>query len=335
MMLSRRSVRPLVPGAAIVLSLAMAGCGGNLAGGNQTGADYPKGPVTLMIGQDPGGSTDVIGRALAEVASDDLGVPMPVVNRPGANGALASKELAGKPADGQNAIVLNASLITITPLAVAPDEVVDLKDFDIVTGISQDDYVLVTNPDTGWKTVQDLVDAGKKFKFGTTGVGTGSQLSQEVLFKQIGVEGSDVPFDGGSPTLTAVLGKQVDVASVQLGEAYPQIKAGKLTPIVVFSNERNQYLPDTPTAIEEGYDVPVAQFRAIAVPKGTPEATIKRLRKSFQAAFDNKEYQAFNKKGLFTAHEVSGAQIVQEWTALKDTYQALVDKHDIDLGEAE
>lgn len=93
--------------------------------------------MTLTIGQDPGGSTDRIGRALAENAADPLGVAIPVVNKPGANGALATKEVAAMEPDGQNLILLNASLITITPLAVSEEEAVSLDDVEVITGISR------------------------------------------------------------------------------------------------------------------------------------------------------------------------------------------------------
>ncbi|KAA1418274.1 tripartite tricarboxylate transporter substrate binding protein [Mumia zhuanghuii] len=320
---------------AFLLTASLAACGGNLGGDEESsGEDFPDGAVTLTIGQDPGGSTDLIGRALADPAAKDLDESMPVVNKPGANGAVAAKELEGKAADGQNLMVINASLIAITPLAVSEDEVVDIEDYEVVTGISQDDYVLVANPASGWKTVDDLIKSGKKVNFGTTGVGTGSQLSSQLLFNQAGVAGEDVPFDGGAPAMTAVLGEQVDVASIQLGEAYPQIEAGKLTPLVVFSKERNQYLEDVPTAIESGYDVPVSQYRAIVAPKGTPEATIDRLEEAFQAAFDDPAYQEFNEGQLLTPHEISGDEVVKEWTEARDSYAALVEEYNIDMGDA-
>ncbi|PRX97711.1 tripartite tricarboxylate transporter substrate binding protein [Allonocardiopsis opalescens] len=328
----RRARRGTATALAIAaLSLSVAACGGNLSGG---GGDFPNGPVTLVVGQDPGGSTDLIGRALAEVASDDLGVPMPVVNTPGANGALAANELAGREPNGQHIMVINASLIAITPLAVSEEEAVDINDYEVVTGISQDDYVLVSASDSGLSSLDDLTASTEEIQYGTTGVGTGSQLSQELLFAQAGIEGTAVPFNGGSPALTAVLGGQVDVASIQLGEAIAQIEAGELTPLVTFAAERNQYLPDVPTAVEAGHDVQVSQFRAIVAPGGTPEATVDRLRQAFETAFASEQYQTFNEENLLTPHEVDGAQVVEEWTAALESYRATIDEYGIDLGEA-
>ncbi|MER7081027.1 Tripartite-type tricarboxylate transporter, receptor component TctC [Saccharopolyspora kobensis] len=324
---ARRRVLP--PALAAVLSLPLAACGGNLSSG---GAEFPSGPVTMLVGQAPGGSTDLIGRALADGAADDLGVAMPVVNTPGANGALAANELAGEQPDGQHVLVLNASLTSITPLAVAPEEAVDINDYEVITGVSQDDYVLVANTASGLRSVPDLARAGRDLKFATTGVGTGSQLAQELLFEQAGIAGTAVPFDGGSPAMTAVLGSQVDVAAVQLGEAIGQIEAGRLTPLATFAAQRSRYLPETPTAVEQGYDVRVSQFRAIVAPKDTPPERVERLRKAFQATFATERYRKFNEDNLLTPHEVDGAQVVQEWTSSLESYRAMTRQHGIDLG---
>jgi tripartite-type tricarboxylate transporter receptor subunit TctC len=321
-------------GLALALAVTLTACGGNLGSGDGAAeADaFPGGdPVTIYVGADPGGSTDLIARALAEPASDDLGVPVTVENKPGANGTLAARELSAAAPDGHTLMIFNGSLAYITPLAVSPEEAVDVNDYEIITGVSQDDYVLVTAPSSGFRTVQDLVNAGRPITYGTTGVGTGSQLSQALLFSQAGVQASAVPFDGGSPTLTAVLGGQVDVGSIQLGEAVEQIEAGTLTPIVTFARQRPSYLPDTPTAVEAGYDVPVQQSRAVAAPKGTPPAVLDRLRAAFQKAFASEAYQQFNAENQLTPNEVSGDELRQQWTGSLESYRRVTEQYGIDL----
>ena len=236
---------PRVAAAVLAATLVLSGCGGNLGDDSSASAgSYPERAVTLLVGQDAGGSTDLIGRALADPAATDLGQPITVQNRPGANGAVAAKELAGASPDGYTLMVFVGSLAYITPLAVPADQAVDINNYEVVTGISQDDFVLIANPRTGFTTVKDIVDAKRRIKFATTGVGTGSQLTQTLLFAQAGVDATAVPFNGGSPALTAVLGGQVDVAAVQLGEAKEQIEAGKATPIVTFATQRPAYMPD-------------------------------------------------------------------------------------------
>ena len=133
--------------------------------------------------------------------------------------------------------------------------------------------------------------------------------------------------------MTATLGNQVNVSTVQLGEAKPHIDAGKLVPIMVFSEERNKFLKDVPTATEEGYDIPVSQYRAVVAPKDTPDAVVERLDKSFKATFETDAYKEFNEKNLLTPKEISGDEVATEWADLAERYKKLVDEYDIDLAD--
>lgn len=336
---SRRSVLGL--SAASATALALTACGGNLASesgpedaGSDSGGggDFPSGAITLHVGQSAGGSTDRIARTTADGLSSELGVSVPVVNSPGANGALATQEVAGMAPDGQNLILLNATLITITPLALGEDQVPALEDLDVLKGLSQDDYILVASAESGFTTLEDLKAAGD-LTMGTTGVGTGSQLSQAILFAQAGIEGSEVPFDSGSPALTAVMGNQVHVATIQLGEAKPQIDAGTVVPIVIFSEERNTYLPDAPTAIEEGYEVPVSQYRALAAPKGLPAEVKEKLIAGIDATLESETYQEFNEKNMFTPTGIPGEEVVTKWNELSEKFAQLTEENGISLAE--
>ncbi|MFC7400827.1 Bug family tripartite tricarboxylate transporter substrate binding protein [Citricoccus sp. GCM10030269] len=323
--------RTALSAAAVTVLLSATACGGNVSGGGgDESASFPQKALTLTVGQAAGGSTDLIARAVGEGMSEDLGQPVSVVNQPGANGAVATKEVAGKEADGHELVLLNASLITITPLAVPDQEAVELEDLDVIKGLSQDDYVLVASEESGLESMEDIQSA-ENLSYGTTGVGTGSQLAQAILFAEAEVEGTEVPFDSGSPALTAVMGNQVQVATIQLGEAKPQIDAGTVTPIMTFSEERNDFLPDTPTATESGYDIPVSQYRALAAPKGLPEETKSRLVEAVDAALATDSYQSFNEENLLTPHEISGEEVTAEWNDLRDRYAELVEEYDISL----
>ena len=325
-------MRSRVLGVSIAAVLALSACGGNLdESTDDAGSSFPERAVSLLVGQDAGGSTDLIARALSDAASADLKQPVTVLNKAGANGAVAAKELAGAKNDGYTLMIFNGSLAYITPLAVPPDQAVDINNYEVVTGVTQDDYVLVASPKTGFKTVPDIVGAKRPIKYATTGVGTGSQLSQELLFAQAGVQATAVPFNGGQPALTAVLGGQVDVASVQFGEAKAQIEAKKVTPVVTFASKRPTYMPDTPTASEAGYDALVQQSRAVVAPKGTPQVVLDRLRAAFQKSFADQKYQDFNTQRLLTPNEIDGATLLKQWNDSLATYKALAEKYKIDL----
>jgi tripartite-type tricarboxylate transporter receptor subunit TctC len=318
--------------ATAVAALALTACGGvETSTGGGSGGDYPPGTVEMYVGASPGGSSDLISRAVSKGLSDELGASFPVINREGANGALAAAEVAKAPKDGSVIAIQNASLFAITPLAVSPDEVTKIDDFDVVYGVSRDDYVLVTNPASGYKTLADMKNANRVVRYGTTGVGTGAQLSAALLFKTSGVNSQAVPFDGGAPALAAVLGNQVDVASLQVGEAIENIQSGKLIPLAVFGPERIEYLPDVPTAKEQGLDVEVAQYRFMTVPKDTPQEIQDKIAEGMKATFATEDYKEFNKQNSLTPMEIPGDEVLAQLQEDQKRFADLVKQYGINL----
>jgi tripartite-type tricarboxylate transporter receptor subunit TctC len=319
-----------------VAALALTACGSAVktttGGGGGSTSSYPNGAVQMYVGASAGGSSDLISRAVSKGLADSLKAAFPVINKPGANGALAAAEVAKVKPDGSTIAIQNASLFTITPLAVPDSEVTKIDDFDVLQGVSRDDYVMVTNPKSGYTSIPDLKAATKTVTYGTSGVGTGAQLSCALLYSTAGVKAKAVPFDGGAPTLTALLGNQVDTACMQIGEALENVKAGKLRPLVVFGPERVQYLPDTPTAKESGVNVEVTQYRFMAVPKGTPQDVKDALVKGMKATFQTAEYKAFNKQNSLTPMEVDGSTVLQQIKSDQQRYADLVGQYHLNLG---
>ncbi len=323
-LLARGRAIPALAAAATAL-LVLSACGGvKTAGSSGSGGDsYPSGSIQMTVGASAGGSSDLISRALSKGMSEELKVSMPVINKPGANGALVAKELKGAKSDGYAISVQNASLFAITPLAVSEAEATTIDDFDVLYGVSRDDYVMVTNAQSGFKKLDDLKAAGKTIKYGTTGVGTGAQLSSALTFKSAGIDATAVPFDGGAPNLTALLGNQVDASTMQIGEAVENIKAGKLVPLAVFAPERVTALPEVPTAKEQGFDVVVTQYRFLTTPKGTPQAVKDRLIAAAKATYATADYKKFNEANSLTPLELPGDEIV---TMLKADLASNTDK---------
>jgi tripartite-type tricarboxylate transporter receptor subunit TctC len=158
-------------------------------------------------------------------------------------------------------------------------------------------------------------------------------VSSELLFNELDVDATAVPFDGGSPALTAVLGNQVAVSTVQIGEAVENIESGKLVPLSVFSEERIEYLPDVPTAIEQGVEVSVSQYRFLTTPKGTPQDVQDKLVEGLQATFESEQYQKFTEQNSLTPMEIPGDEVVAQLEEDKQRYADLVEKYDINLSE--
>ena len=317
-------------------ALALSACGGvstSTGGGSGEGA-YPSGSVEMYVGADPGGSSDLISRQVSAGLTDELGEQFPVINQSGANGALAANKVESSDNDGSVIAIQNASLFAITPLAVAEDEVTSIDDFDVVGGVSRDDYVLVTNTKNGWSGIEDLKAEDRRITYGTTGVGTGAQLSCALTYEVGEIQSEAVPFDGGAPALTALLGNQVDTACLQIGEAIENIENGKLTALSVFSPERIEYLPEVPTATEHGLDVEVYQYRFMTTPKGTPQDVKDTIWEGMEATFESEDYQAFNEQNSLTPLEVSGDEIVEMLKSDQERYADLVEEYGIDLGDA-
>jgi tripartite-type tricarboxylate transporter receptor subunit TctC len=324
--------RPRVLAVAAIAGVVLTACGGvQTSTGGGSGTGYPSGTVEMYVGASPGGSSDLISRAMSKGLSDKLGATFPVINREGANGALAAAEVAKAKPDGSAISIQNASLFAITPLAVSPSEVTKIDDFDVVYGVSRDDYVLVTSPASGYKSLADVEKSPRVVRYGTTGVGTGAQLAAALLFKSTDVASQPVPFDGGAPALAAVLGNQIDVASLQVGEAIENIQSGKLTPLTVFGPERIEYLPQTPTAKEQGLDVEVAQYRFMTVPKGTPQEVKDKITEGMKATFETDSYKAFNKQNSLTPMEQPGDQVLEQLQSDQKRYADLVKQYGINL----
>jgi tripartite-type tricarboxylate transporter receptor subunit TctC len=311
--------------AALVLS---AGCAG-VQGGKD--AAYPARAVQFTVPFPPGGSTDLIGRAVARAAEKPIGQPLPVTNKPGANGAIGGKEVLATPPDGYNVALLVKSLFAITPLAVEDPTAIQLDKLAIVSTLTSEDYVLVVNANSSYKSLEDLLKA-PSVRYATTGVGTGAQLSQALLFKASGVHATDVPFDGGAPAVSALLGEQVDALAGSLAESMQHIKAGKLRPLAVFAAQRSEFLPDVPTVKEKGYDVVVDQRRFLVAPTGLPEAVAKKLADGFAEARKDAAYGKFLEDNFIERWEVSEQEARDHLKAAAEEYAALTRKFGLTFG---
>jgi tripartite-type tricarboxylate transporter receptor subunit TctC len=326
---SRTTVRRIGAGAAaLAAALSLTACSGVQNGAVSDASDpaaYPSGPVEMVVGASAGGSTDLLGRKIAEVLEGPLDETVTVLNQPGANGAVAAGELMNDTPDGQRFMLTSGSLMTITPHFVSEDEALSVEDFQLVTGVGREDYVLVANASSGITSIADIANAGRNINYATSGVGTGGQLSQALLFDSLGIESTDVPFEGGAPAVTALLGSQVDVASVQVLEGMPHIQSGAFVPIATFGAERSPFLPDTATATEQGHDVVVDQSRFVWVPKGTPETTVTALTDAFRAVFADPSYQEFLQQNYITADETDAATTTRNLEADRQRYAAAMD----------
>lgn len=242
---------------------------------------WPTKPIRLVVGYAAGGATDVVARLVAVKMGEQLGQPMLVDNRAGANSNLGAEIVARAAPDGYTLYVytiantINASLYP--RLGYDP-----VKDFELAGLMAKIPNILVVNPKLPIRSVADYVRYAKASKegltFASSGAGSSIHLSGEMFKMQSGLNMLHVPYKGSAPAITDLMGGQVDSMFDNAPSSLPHVQAGKLRAIAVTSAQRLPQLPDVPTLAESGYaGFDVQSWFALAAPAGTPRPVIDRL----------------------------------------------------------
>ncbi len=253
---------------------------------------FPSRPVELVVGFAPGGGTDVTARTFAGYLSTELGSQVIVLNKPGASGEIALAGVARAKPDGYTLGVTNMPGLVTLP--IERQTKFQLSDFDYVANLVSDPSAFSVQPDSPIKTLKDLIAAAKKdpggVTFGSTGIGTDDHLCL-VLFEQAtGVRLNHVPFQGAGPMRTAVLGGQVTVAGLNVGEVAPF--QTQLRMIAQGGATRSRFAPDVPTFKEQGINVEMGSERGIIGPKGLPAEVMAKLSEATAKIMKNPEFLA-------------------------------------------
>jgi len=251
-------------------------------------ADFPTKEVQILIPYAPGGATDLVFRALAASTSKYLGKAVVVVNKAGGGGAVGFTEAAQSRPDGYTLVT------AITPLTILPHQVktaFTYKDFEPIINVVQDPAMFQVRADSPWKTLQEFLDYAKKnpgmITVGNSGAGGGVHLIALAFEKAAGVKFNQIPFAGGGPSVTALLGGHIHAVSVSPPEGIAHVKAGKLRIIALFSEKRMEAFPNVPTVLEQGVNFTMGQWRGIAAPKGTPADVVKKLHDAFKQGMED------------------------------------------------
>jgi|PlaIllAssembly_1097288.scaffolds.fasta_scaffold81276_1 tripartite-type tricarboxylate transporter receptor subunit TctC len=234
-------------------------------------AKYPEKEVTLICPWPPGGSSDLITRAVAQTAKSYFPKPMIVINRDGANGMIATAETARAKADGYT-LTQGAGGLFLTQPFVQKKLEYKQDDFEFLIGLTNEPMILTVNVNSPYKSLEELIQSFKEknqvVRYSNSGMGGFPQLCLAYLFGLAGVQSQPIPFKGGAPAITAILGGHVDACSAHPGEVYPHIKAGKLRPLAISSQQRFPDLADVPTMKEKGYNLDMGVKKFIFAPKG-------------------------------------------------------------------
>jgi tripartite-type tricarboxylate transporter receptor subunit TctC len=255
-------------------------------------AAWPEKPVTLLVPFPPGGSTDAIARAVGPKLQEKLGGTFIVDNRAGAGGTLGAAAAKRAAPDGYTIFVSSLGPFVIGPHLVKNPGYDPLKDFDYITVAVQAPNVLAVPANSPHKSLADVMAFLKanpgKMSFASAGNGTSDHLTAELFWQQTGTTGLHIPYKGGAPAMSDLLGGQVDATFMNINTGITQIKAGKLKALAITSAKRSPLLPDVPTMEESGIKgVTVYSWQAFAAPKGLPDDIKTKLHGALVSALND------------------------------------------------
>jgi tripartite-type tricarboxylate transporter receptor subunit TctC len=264
----------------LLLSLCLT-AGAMIGASEVLAQSYPSKPLHMVVPFPPGAGTDMFARTIAAKLSESLGQPVVVDNRPGAGASTGTDYVAKSPHDGYTLLLSTASH-AINPAVYSKLPYDTLKDFATVTQVANVPTVLVVHPSVPATSLKELVALAKAkpgtLNMGSAANGTIFHLAGEELKMMAGIDMVHVPFKGGGPAMTAILGGQVQLLFETTLTVRPQAKAGKLRALAIGSPMRDASMPDVPTVAESGYpEFSAVNWYGVYVPAGTPRDIVMKL----------------------------------------------------------
>jgi tripartite-type tricarboxylate transporter receptor subunit TctC len=247
---------------------------------------YPTHPLHWVVGFPPGGGADIVSRIMAPWLAERLGQPVIIDNRPGASTNISIQAVVNSPADGYSLLFVAASAaVNVSLFDKLPFDL--LRDIAPVSGLIDFPLVLVANESFPAKSAAELIEYAKanpgKVSIGSFGTGSTSHVAGELLKMMTGIEMVHVPYRGGAPMVTDLMGGQVNLAIDVLTGSLPHIKAGKIRILAVLSKNRSEYLPDVPTMGETVSGYEANSWCGVGVPRGTHEDIVMHLNTEINA----------------------------------------------------
>ncbi len=259
----------------------------------QTSAAYPNRPIRMIMPAAPGGPVDVIGRTVGLGLAEVLGQQIVMDNRAGAGGIIGAEIVVHANPDGYTLMFAHSGPLAIeaaihTKLSYHP-----VKDFAPVSLVAASPYALIVNPASPAKSVKELVALARsrpgKFHFASGGIGTGLHMAGELLNLAAGIRMTHVPYKGAAPSMTALMGGEVDTMFNGVSSALPHVKAGRLRALAISTANRSPLLPDLPTVAESGLRYETSGWYGLVAPAGTPKPVTGKLQASLHKALNAPE----------------------------------------------
>ncbi len=301
----------------ILLTFAAAGllAGASLATSSGLQAQtYPSEPITLIVAWPAGGGSDISMRLLADGLSKRIKVPVVVLNKPGAGGAIGHREIANAKPDGYTIGMFSAGGIALPYLNAQANTYDELQP---IAFFGEDPAALEVSKASGIGSLKEYVERAKanpgKIKNGNDQPGGSSYIAIALFEKMLNIKVTRVSYAGYGPSVIGLMGGEVDSATVPIPDTIEQHKSGKLKILGVAATERHFMAPDIPTFREQGFDVVVGSWRSVIGPKGIPEDRLRFLETNIMATLKDPEFQAKAKKAGFVLGPADAKATYQRW----------------------
>jgi tripartite-type tricarboxylate transporter receptor subunit TctC len=211
-------------------------------------------PLRLIIPQPPGGATDILARLVSEPLSKELGRPVVVENRPGANGIISINALRQARPDGNTLLLGGVSIFSFNPNLYPNLPYDPWRDFTWIAPVADTPFVVVAGRHTGIRSMAEFVERARakpeSITYGSAGIGNSTHLAMEMIAESAGIRLTHVPFAGSAPALTSIIAGDTDSMVNPLGSTLPMIREGSVVPLATLGTERSPALPEVPTLRE-------------------------------------------------------------------------------------
>jgi tripartite-type tricarboxylate transporter receptor subunit TctC len=258
---------------------------------------YPSRPIVMLVPFPPGGVADLTGRPTAITMEKFLKQRILVENKAGAGGAVGMAAVANSKPDGYTILMALSSISIIPPAERLFDRkpAYEMNQFAPIALISADPTVLVVRSDSPWKTVKDFVEEAKKnpgkINYSSSGIYGTLHMAMEIFASAADIKLFHVPYQGGGPAVSALLGGQVEALASGPSAVISQIKAGRLRPLATWGDKRLASLPDVPTFKELGYNAEFYIWSGLFAPAGTPAPVLQTLRNAARQAVNDPDFK--------------------------------------------
>ena len=298
---------------------------------SQLGVDFPKREITLIVPSGAGGGTDIWGRKLGEFVKTELGVPVVIVNQGASAGAVGmAAGMRAKP-DGYTVTLVHLNL-SVIPHVQDVDDWFSYKSYDPLLLFNVDPGTVTVAAKSEWRTIEEFIAAAQK-EPGKIAVSSAPQggayhFAGKILEKETKISLNLIPYGGAGPSITALLGGEVQSTLFSPGEVLAQVQAGNLRTLAVMSSKRvdNPAFVNTPTLMEKGYDIIAGSWRGMVVPVGTPEAIKQILHDAFKKAIEDPEIQKWANDNAFMIQYMGPEEFGEFMASEHELYGDLVEE---------